>query len=83
VISPASLIFCTGGEFPQWRGQVLLTGLTAQSLVRVVIDDAGAREVARYALGARLREVEQGSDGALWLLEDGAGGRLLQLRARR
>jgi len=83
VISPGSLIFYTGSEFPQWRGQALLAGLSAQALVRVVIDGAGAREVARHPLGARLREVEQGSDGSLWVLEDGAGGRLLQLRARR
>jgi glucose/arabinose dehydrogenase len=83
VISPGSLVFYTGSEFPQWRGQALLAGLTAQALVRVAIDGAGAREVGRHALGARVREVEQGSDGSLWVLEDGAGGRLLQLRARR
>jgi glucose/arabinose dehydrogenase len=83
VISPGSLIFYAGSEFPQWRGQALLAGLTAQALVRVAIDGAAAREVGRHALGARLREVEQGSDGSLWVLEDGAGGRLLQLRARR
>ena len=31
-------------------------------------------------MGARIREVEQGPDGALWLFEDGdGGGRLLRL----
>jgi len=33
-------------------------------------------------MGARIREVEQGPDGALWLLEDGgrgSEGRLLKL----
>ena len=30
-------------------------------------------------MGARIREVEQGPDGSIWLLEDGADGRLLEL----
>jgi glucose/arabinose dehydrogenase len=41
-----------------------------------------AREAERWAMGARIREVEQGPDGAIYLLEDergGSGGRLLRL----
>ena len=35
-------------------------------------------------MGARIREVEQGPDGALYLLEDGeSGGRLLKLTPKR
>jgi glucose/arabinose dehydrogenase len=30
-------------------------------------------------MGRRIREVEQGPDGAIWLLEDGSSGRLLKL----
>ena len=30
-------------------------------------------------MGTRIREVEQGPDGAIWLLEDGADGRLFRL----
>ena len=43
----------------------------------VTLDEA--REVARYDMGQRIREVEQGPAGDLWLLEDGAGARLLKL----
>jgi glucose/arabinose dehydrogenase len=32
-------------------------------------------------MGKRIREVEQGPDGAIYLLEDGAEGRLLKLTA--
>ena len=40
------------------------------------------REAQRFDMGKRIREVEQGPDGALWVLEDernGSGGRLLKL----
>jgi glucose/arabinose dehydrogenase len=82
VISPSSMIFYTGGAFPQWRGNALIGGLSAQGLVRVQIDGDRAREVERYDLGARIREVEQGPDGAVYVLEDQRGdsrGRLLKL----
>lgn len=80
VISPAGLIFYNGALFPQWRGQALIGGLSSQALVRVRINgDASATEVGRYAMGERIREVEQGPDGAVWLLEDGDDARLLKL----
>jgi glucose/arabinose dehydrogenase len=30
-------------------------------------------------MGKRIREVEQGPNGSLWVIEDGDGGRLLKL----
>ena len=44
----------------------------------VVLGD-NAREAERYDMGARIREVEQGPDGAVWVLEDGKNGKLLKL----
>ncbi|WP_420143190.1 PQQ-dependent sugar dehydrogenase [Sphingobium sp.] len=38
-----------------------------------------ATEVGRISLNARIREVEQGPDGAIWILEDGASGHLIRL----
>jgi len=84
-ISPASLIFYSGDEFPQWRGSALIAGLSSRGLVRVEFDDNLAREAGRIPLGARIREVEQGPDGALWLLEDAkhdSQGRLLRLNRK-
>ena len=82
VINPSSLIFYTGSAFSQWRGSALIGGLGARGIVRVEISGDGAREVERYDLGARIREVEQGPDGAVYVLEDERGdsrGRLLKL----
>ena len=85
VISPSSLMFYSGSEFPQWQGNAFIGGLSSQSLVRVVINGEQAREAERFAMGQRIREVEQGPDGAIYLLEDqrgGSGGRLLKLTAQ-
>lgn len=81
-ISPAGFVIYDGGLFPDWRGNGLIGGLSSQALVRVAFDGGQAREAERYDMGARIREVEQGPDGAVWVLEDqreGSGGRLLRL----
>ena len=80
VIAPGDLVVYDGSVFPEWKGNVLAAGLASQALVRIAIDDKdNAREVARYAMGKRIREVAQGPAGDVWLLEDGDGGRLLRL----
>ncbi|KRG64175.1 glucose dehydrogenase [Stenotrophomonas humi] len=79
VISPAGFIIYSGTQFPQWQGSGFIGGLSSKSLVRVAFDGDKAREAERFDMGNRIREVEQGPDGALWLLEDGSDGRLLKL----
>lgn len=78
-ISPAGLVIYTGDKFPEWQGDAIIGGLGAETLVIVAIDGDTAAEAARFEMGERIREVEQGPDGAVWLLEDGKGGRLLKL----
>lgn len=83
-ISPAGLIFYTGELFPEWQGNAFIGGLGSETLVRIAVEGDTAREAERFAMGERIREVEQGPDGAIWLLEDedndaGQGGRLLKL----
>ncbi|MDH5823080.1 PQQ-dependent sugar dehydrogenase [Luteimonas sp. RD2P54] len=82
VISPAGFIIYDGEQFPDWRGNGFIGGLSSQSLVRIEFDGRSAREAERFDMGTRIREVEQGPDGAIWLLEDGgrgAEGRLFKL----
>jgi len=84
VISPGGLIVYSGKMFPQWRGDLFIGGLSSQSLVRVDVDGTNAKKGDQWPMGARIREVEQGPDGAIWLLEDGGDGsqgRLLKLTA--
>ena len=82
VISPSSLLIYSGAMFPDWQGDAFIGGLSSQSLVRVEIEGDGAREAQRFDMGERIRAVEQGPDGAIWLLEDGKGGQLLKLIPR-
>lgn len=78
-ISPGSLMIYSGTLFPQWRGDAFIGALSGQALIRVDLDGTSAAKADQWDMGARIREVEQGPDGAVWLLEDGAGGRLLRL----
>ena len=82
VISPAGLAYYSGDLFPQWKRSLFIGGLSSQALIRVKLDGDNASKADQWDMGARIREVEQGPDGALWLLEDGgrgSEGRLLKL----
>lgn len=86
VISPADMIVYRGNLFADWRGDALVAGLTSQGIVHIKFDGERATEAARYAMGARIRKVTEGPDGALWVLEDERAqseGRLLKLTPKR
>jgi glucose/arabinose dehydrogenase len=85
-LSPAGMMIYSGSLFPAWRGNAFLGGLSGEALVRVQMTGTGAREAERWDMSARIREVEQGPDGSIYVLEDeddGEGGRLLRLRPAR
>ena len=86
VIAPGDFIFYSGRLFPDWRGQAIIAGMGPTGLVRVSTsvdgDIATARELQRIPFERRLREVTEGPDGAIWVLEDGEDGRLLKLTPR-
>ena len=79
LFSPAGLIIYSGDLFPQWKGSGFIGGLSSEALIRVAFEGETAYEAERFNMGKRIREIEQGPDGAIWLLEDKAGGRLLKL----
>ncbi|QGP78773.1 PQQ-dependent sugar dehydrogenase [Sphingobium sp. CAP-1] len=81
-ISPGGLLYYAGDLFPAWKGSLFIGGLSSQSLIRVKLNGDQAEKADQWDMGARIREVEQGPDGALWLLEDGGSGsqgRMLKL----
>lgn len=78
-ISPSGMAFYTGEMFPNWRGSALIGGLSSRGLVRVSINGEQAKEVERISLGARIRDVEQGPDGAVYVLTDQDNGKVWRL----
>jgi len=74
VISPAGLMIYSGNMFPQWKGDAFIGGLSSESLVRVHLDGTNASKGDQWPMGHRIREAEQGPDGAIWLLSDGRRG---------
>ena len=72
VIAPGNLMFYRGTQtFPQWNGSGFIGGMGTRTLNRIVFDGkGGAKTAERWDVGRRIRDVEQGPDGSLWMLED-------------
>ncbi|RKI32337.1 PQQ-dependent sugar dehydrogenase [Corallococcus sp. AB004] len=81
VISPSGLTLYSGALFPEWKGNFFIGGLSSQALVRLVLKDdlVVGEERLLTERKARIREVVQGPDGALYLLTDASNGRLWKL----
>ena len=78
-IAPSGLVIYKSGMFPNWQGNAFIGGLRSRALIRVKLNGENATEAERFEWNKRIREVEQGPKGALWVLEDRKGGRLLKL----
>ena len=85
VISPSGMTIYSGNLFPEWRGNVFIGGLSSKALVRLVMngDRVAGEERLLTDRNARIREVVQGPDGALYVLTDAADGSLLKITPRR
>jgi glucose/arabinose dehydrogenase len=96
-ISPAGFEIYEGADFPDWKGDGLIGGLSSRAVIRVSFEQAKtdntgaasgqvsttetvAREAERYSWGVRIREIEQGPNGEVFVLEDGGSGRLVRLQ---
>ena len=84
VISPSGMTIYSGKLFPEWRGNVFVGGLSSKALVRLVMngDRVAGEERLLTERGARIREVVEGPDGALYLLTDARNGSLLRVAPR-
>ena len=87
VIGPSGMAFYTANLFPEWRGSLFVGGHATYDLVRLSLN--GEKIVGEERLltdlqpKARVRDVRQGPDGALYVLADSTAGRLLKLVPRR
>jgi len=79
-IAPSGLAFYHGDAFPNWQGDAFVGALKSRHLRRLELhgDTVIAQEVLLDGR-ARIRDVENGPDGYLYLLTDARNGQLLRL----
>ncbi len=82
VISPSSLIFYTGSQFPAWENKALIGGLSSKAIVVVDTAMKPVTEVQHVDMKQRIRDLLQAPDGSIWVLEDGSNARLLKMTAK-
>lgn len=83
-IAPSGMVFYTGNLFPAWRNSLFIGGLASMNLVRLTLngDSVAGEERLLQDLQPqreRIRDVRQGPDGALYVVTEGASGRVLKL----
>jgi len=81
-IATSGLLFYTGDRFPKWQGNAFVGGLASQQVSRLEMD--GKRVVReevlfKGVLNQRVRDVEQGPDGFIYVLTDEDNGQLLRI----
>lgn len=81
VISPSGMVFYEGVMFPDWKHNALIGGLTSKELVRLVLDGTRVIEEDRLPLPERIRDVQTGPDGSIYLLSDQDNGKLWRISA--
>lgn len=79
-IAPSGMVFYTGSKFPAWQGSLFVGTLAGRHLVRLTVDDRKIiGEEKLLGNTVRFRDVEQGPDGALYLLTDEENGAILKI----
>jgi glucose/arabinose dehydrogenase len=80
-IAPSGGAFYTGELFASWKGDLLVGALAGQALRRLILngEQVVGEEVLLKDRGARIRDVRQGPDGAVWLLTDDPQGEIWRM----
>ena len=62
-----------------WKDNLLIAGLSSQAITRLTIDGDNVASEERIPMGARIRNVVQGPDDAVYALTDVPDGAILKL----
>lgn len=84
VIAPGGMTFYQGSVFPKWSGNLLISGLRSQAIVRLHLDGERVVHEERLLepLRLRIRDVAVGPDGAVYAVTDESDGQILRLTAK-
>lgn len=79
-VAPSGMMFYRGNMFPEWKGNLFIGSLVGRHLVRLVVDSNRVISEEKLLMNqARIRDVVEGPDGAIYLLTDDTNGQLLKL----
>jgi len=80
------MIFYTGSLFPKWKGSMFISGKQPQGrpggdITRLTIKNEKVVGEERLEMPnvANWRDIRQGPDGAIYLLQDGPVGKIVKL----
>jgi glucose/arabinose dehydrogenase len=81
VIAPSGMTFYTSDAVPEWKGNIFVGSMQPGRLVKLTMQDGKVAREERYLgeLGERIRDVQQGPAGELYLLTDSDEGRVLRV----
>ncbi len=77
VISPSGMEFYTGTLLPEWTGSLMVSSLTRQGVVRLVVEGGAVTHEESIPLGSRVRDVAPGPDGSVYVVTDKGDGQVL------
>jgi aldose sugar dehydrogenase len=73
-IAPCGMAFVTGDTYPAWKGNVLVGSLKFQYLVRCELEGEKVVRQEKLLEGyGRVRNVQQGPDGHIYVALEGTG----------
>jgi len=76
-ISPSSIMFYTGDKFPSWKNNLFVGALNGKQLQRVAFNQpsqAERREPLLLPMNVRIRDVQQGPDGLVYVATELVSG---------
>ncbi len=85
VIAPSGMVVYTGDAYPGWKGSILVGSMSPGGLVRLQMNGATVVKEERYLgeIRERIRDVQQGPDGLVYVITDNSNGRVLRVRPRK
>ena len=83
-VAPTGLYFYTGDEFPNWKNDLFVPGLSRGSLWRFHIVGDTLRSAEELFLDSRVRsrKVVQSPEGKLYLLTDNENGQIIRIKPK-
>ncbi|MEO1652068.1 MAG: PQQ-dependent sugar dehydrogenase, partial [Bacteroidota bacterium] len=81
-VAPTGLCFYTGDEFPEWKNDLLVPGLSRGSLWRFRMEGEKIKSAEELFVDDRVRarKVVQSPEGKIYLLSDEKNGRIIRIK---